>query len=499
VIASSPTDLSLLSRVADGLDPQPDPFAAQPVEWIRDRLGEFVWSKQQEILNSVRDHRFTAVRSCHSTGKSHIAARVMAHWVDTHPVDEVFIVSTAPSAPQVKAILWRYLKALHRRAQLPGYITEGEVPEWKVDGRLVGWGRKPADLNSQEEAATAFQGLHAKYVLVILDEAGGIPEWLWTAVQTLVTSPTNRVLAIGNPDDPSSHFERINRPGSGWHVIKIAAQDTPAWTGEKVPEDVLNQLVSPEWVQERANDWGESSPLYTSKVLAEFPDTSEDNLIPAAWIRDACERDFSGEAIVDQGKFVLDPARTGTDESVFSRWRAGMFRVVRAKTGIMDTMKLVGWMADARDRHPAAKFMADADGLGGPIVDRARELGIPVTEFHAGHRAFNPRKFVNRRSEQWWALRELFQDRLVDIDPDDEVLQAQLGSIKWEMDSKGRITVESKKDMKKRGLPSPDRADTLMMVTAPFADDWTAAYPTSPSTADTDGSLTADLLTKEML
>lgn len=493
-------DDSLLLRVADGLDPQPDPYASTPRAWINERLGEFVWSKQEDILNSVRDHKRTAVKSCHSAGKSHIAARAIAHWVDTHPIDEVFVISTAPSAPQVKAILWRYLKSIHRKANLNGYITEAEVPEWKIDGRLVGWGRKPADLNSAEEAATAFQGIHAKYVLVVLDEAGGIPEWLWTAVETLITSPTNRVLAIGNPDDPSSHFEKICRPGSGWHTIKISAYDTPAFTGEKVPEDVADSLVSKEWVEEVKRAWGELSPRFIAKVLAEFPDTTEDNLIPVKWIENAIARDFSGEAVADYGKYALDVARQGQDESVLGYWRGGMFRVKKAVVGIADTMKLVGWLSVEHREHPATKSIIDADGIGGPVFDRARELRLPVSPFYAGTRAFKPKKFRNRRSEQWWAVRELFEAGLIDIDPLDEVLQAQLGSIKYEENSVGIISVETKKDMKKRGIPSPDRGDTLMMATAP-ADSWTEAYTNPDQIPDhsANDTLTGDLLHKEML
>lgn len=495
------SDAALFTRVADGLDPQPDPFAAQPVEWIQQRLGEYVWSKQAEILESVRDNRYTAVRSAHSTGKSHIAARAIAHWIDTHPLDEVFVVSTAPSAPQVKAILWRYLKSIRRKAGLPGYITEAEVPEWKIDGRLVGWGRKPADLSSPEEAATAFQGIHAKYVLVVLDEAGGIPEWLWNAVDTLVTAPTNRVLAIGNPDDPASHFEKICRPGSGWHQIKISAFDAPAFTGEQVPEEVMDALVGPEWVRERLNAWGEDSPLYISKVLAEFPDTSEFNLIPIDWIRNAMERDFSGEAIADLGKFAMDVARQGKDEATLGWWRAGMFRLLWSGKGVNNSMRLVGRLSNFCAEHPAAKGIIDADGLGGPIFDRARELNLPVSPFYAGRKAFKPRKFVNRRSEQWWALRELFEAGLVDIDEKDEDLQSQLGSIRFEEDSAGRISVETKKSLKERGLPSPDRADTLMMITAPM-EEWLDAYvdpETRQRTERKDHTLTSDLLDKEML
>lgn len=490
----------VIARIADNLDPQAEPFADDPQGWIHDRLNEFVWSKQTEILESVRDHRKTAVRSAHGTGKSHIASRAIAHWVDTHPTDETFVVSTAPSASQVKAILWRYLKSVHRRAALPGYITEGEVPEWKIDGALVGWGRKPADLKNAEEASTAFQGIHAKYVLVILDEAGAIPEWLWTAVDTLVTSPTNRVLAIGNPDDPSSHFAKINS-SPDWNVIKISAFDTPAYTQEPVPNDVLDKIVSKMWVDEARRTWGEDSPIYTSKVLAEFPDTSEDNLIHVRWIRAAMERDFSGEAVADLGKASLDIARQGRDESVLAYTRAGMFRIIRARRGIGDTMKLVAWLRNFHIGHPAVPFVLDADGLGGPVFDRARELRLPVSAFYAGRRAFNPRKFADRRSEQWWTVRELFEAGLFDIDPADDVLQSQLGSIKWWEDSAGKIHVETKKMMKERGLPSPDRADVLMMITAP-ADDWTDMYSESEFDrllGKTPDTIMGDLLDRPML
>lgn len=494
------SDEDLLARVADGLDPQPDPFSSDPHGWTRERLGEFVWSKQVEIMESVRDNRYTSVRSAHSTGKSHIAARAIAWWVDTHPVDDTFIVSTAPSAPQVKAILWRYLKQIKRRAGLPGYITEAEVPEWKIDGNLVGWGRKPADLTNAEEASTTFQGIHAKFVLVVLDEAGGIPEWLWNAVDTLVTSPTNRVLAIGNPDDPASHFEKVNRPGSGWNIIKISAFDTPAFTGEQVPQEVLDALVGKQWVEERKRIWGEDSPLYISKVLAEFPLTADDNLIPMQWIYNAAERDMSGEMIVDQGKFSMDVAREGRDESTLAWWRGGAFRILKSQRGVGNTMTLVGWLSNSIRRHPAAKIIVDGDGVGGGVIDRGRELLLPVSEFRGGRKAFKNKEFVNRRSEQYWDLRGLFEAGLIDIDPKDEELISQLGSLKWRLDSGGRVSVETKKEMKARGLPSPDRADTLMMVTAPM-DDWTDSYadPVDGLANRDSGSLTADLLTKEML
>lgn len=493
---------SLLTRVADALDPPLDPFIEDPTGWIRNTLHETTWSKQDEILRSVVLNPRTAVRSAHSTGKSHIAARAIAWWIAVHPIHETFIVSTAPSTSQVRGILWRYLKRIQRSVPLPGYITEGEVPEWKISGDLVGWGRKPSDLKNPEEAATVFQGIHAKYLLVVLDEAGGIPEWLWNAVASLATQTTNRVLAIGNPDDPLSHFRKICEPDSGWASLKISAFDSPNFTGEGVSQTIAENLVSPEWVAQARRDWGEDSPTFTSKVLAEFPVSSDDNLIHQSWINAAIERDLSGFSLSEFEKFALDVAREGKDEAVLGSWRAGMFRVIKTRRGIGDITKLVDWLSFKASNHPESRFVVDADGVGGGVFDLAASRSVPVSPFYAGRRAFNPKKFVDRRSEQWFALRDLFRDGLIDLDPEDQRLHAQLASIKFVEEPSGRLRVESKKEMKKRGLPSPDRADTLMMATAP-ADDWSRSYfdeftdlglypPAEPE------SITGDLYHREM-
>jgi hypothetical protein len=98
------------------------------------------------------------------------------------------------------------------------------------------------------------------------------------------------VVAVGNPDDPASHFATICKPGSGWHVETISAFDTPAYTGEKVPDELLPLLVSPQWVEERKRRWGVTSPIYQSKVLGEFPEVSDDTLIQPKWIEAAPAR-----------------------------------------------------------------------------------------------------------------------------------------------------------------------------------------------------------------
>ena len=114
-----------------------------------------------------------------------------------------------------------------------------------------------------------------------------MPKSIFDAVDGLATDIDARVVAVGNPDDPASHFATICKPGSGWSVKKIGAFDTPAYTGEEVPDELLPLFVSPEGVEERKKRWGVNSPIYQSKVLGAFPDISDDSLILPKWIEAA--------------------------------------------------------------------------------------------------------------------------------------------------------------------------------------------------------------------
>lgn len=265
-------------------------YRDDPVGWVRDRLGEHLWSKQQHIAESVRDNRRTAVKSCHDSGKSFLASRLASWWVDVHPPGDAFVVSTAPTYAQVHAILWEEIRraaghAARRGEPLPGRVLLSD--DWKLDdGTLVGWGRKPADTDEH-----GFQGIHRRYVLVIIDEACGVPAQLWTAVEAITTNRDCRILAIGNPDDPATEFAKVCAPGSGWSTIRISAFDTPNFTGEQVPDDLPPLLLDTEWELDKRKRWGEESPRYISKVLGDFPDIGEDILITPAMIRAAQERE----------------------------------------------------------------------------------------------------------------------------------------------------------------------------------------------------------------
>jgi hypothetical protein len=470
--------------------PEPAPYLGDPVLWVKERAGGFVWSKQIEILESVRDNKYTAVKACHGPGKSASAGLACGWWIDVHDFGSAFVVTTAPSWPQVQAILWREIRRLHARAKLPGRITQdcvwhmSSVENSKADEEFVAMGRKPADYDEQ-----AFQGIHARYILIVIDEACGVPEALWTAVLSLATNENARVLAIGNPDDPSSYFATVCKPGSGWNVITISAFDTPNFTGEPIPEWLQQDLVHPDWVAERAADWGEESPVYVSKVLGEFPDVSDEYLITPALMERAYGTHLVG---LGHGRYGADIARMGRDKTVLYRNRDGVIRFIDSWSK-MDTMKTVGKLRQHLDHYPT-KIPATIDsiGVGAGVVDRLRELGLEAIGFQGSERAYRPEKFKNRRAEVYWEFRQALEDGVYDLDPEDTKLAAELCNIKYWIDSGGRIVVESKEDMRERGVPSPDHADAAVYSTIH------RSVPVNQAEPQGERGLVDDLLSKVM-
>ena len=470
---------------------------SDPVGWIES--AEFLWSKQKTIAESVGENRYTAVPSAHGPGKSFTAARIVAWWLDVHPIGEAFAVTTAPTWNQVKAILWRELRQAKIKRGLAGRTTL--ACEWYVGGarigdeeeQLIAYGRKPADYDQ-----AAFQGIHARYVLIVIDEGSGVPKLLYDAVDSLATNRHARVLAIGNPDDPASQFASICKPGSGWNVIPISVYDTPAFTGEKIPDSLYDLLPSKEWVEERKVRWGVSSPIFKSKVLGEFPDIGEDTLIEPRWIAEAEARDLSGRSR-RKATYGYDIARYGSDKTVGYRNKGGVLRQCHRaeKASTMTTAGVI--KREVGPSNGGTPAVVDVGGLGAGVVDRLREQHVRgIVAFNGGEAPFDPERFKNRRAELMWQMREAFEEGEIDLagPGEDDELKAQLGSLKYKIDSKGRISIESKDDMKKRGLPSPDEADAAAMAMMPNA----TAMPNKDERAAIKAreTVTGDLLEREL-
>jgi hypothetical protein len=379
---------------------------------------------------------------------------LVSWWVATRPLGQSFVVTSAPTFAQVRAILWREIRAAHRKGKLPGTLNR---TEWWINGGLVGFGRKPAD-----EDMTGFQGIHAKYVLVVFDEACGIPQPLWDAAETLIANAESKLFAIGNPDDPTSAFARVCRPGSGWEVLPIDALDTPNLSGEAAPDTLRDLLVSAEWVEDKRRQWGESSALYLAKVRGQFPEVGGDGLLSPAITRAAMTRRWAPGVPVRIG---VDVARFGRDRSVLALRRGDCLEILEVLEGA-DTMRVAGAVVLALRKHPGACAIIDEIGLGAGVLDRLREQGLPAFGVNVARPPLERERFVNRRAELWWSLRERFAEGEFSLDPAAHDLAAELTGLRWSVDSRGRIVVESKEAMRRRGEISPDLADAAMLAFA---------------------------------
>ncbi|MEU3851730.1 hypothetical protein [Streptomyces sp. NPDC029554] len=440
-------------------------YQDNPVGWVQQRLNQVVWSKQREIMLSVRDNRRTAVRSCHGVGKSHTASLVASWWLDTHPPGEAFVVTSAPTFAQVRAILWRYIRRVHRRGDLAGRVNQ---TEWHMEDELVAFGRKPADHDE-----SAFQGIHARYVLVILDEACGIPGQLWVAADALTTNTDCRILAIGNPDNPASHFRKVCQPGSGWHVIGISAFESPNLTGEHVPEDVAQALVSRGWVEEKATEWGEDNPLYKSKVLGEFSEDAPNKVVRASDIA-KCRIDPEtkpADADLEPVELGVDVGGGGDETVIRERRGRRAGREWRAHTDRPE--KIAPLVLQAIKESGATAVKVDSIGIGFGVIGELRNLAgqgkhsAQILGVNVGEKSSQPDKFKNLRAEIWWEIaRGLSERQGWDLSAADnaDTTVAQLLEPLWEVDAQGRIFVEPKDEIRKRLGRSPDNADALLLA-----------------------------------
>jgi hypothetical protein len=398
--------------------------------------------------------------------KTFLAARLAAWWLDTHPPGTAFVVTTAPTFEQVRAILWREIGRAHGKGKLPGHLTQ---TEWWMGGELVAFGRKPADTDP-----AAFQGIHARYVLVILDEAAGVARELWDAASSLISNEESRILAIGNPDDPGSYFASVCKPGSGWYVVGIDAFQSPNFTGEDVPDDLRKLLVSPVWVEERAEEWGTDSPLYIAKVRGQFPDSTTDSVVPLSWVR-ACQRDplspelqaaWSRATPVELG---VDVGAGGDHTVIYARLGARAQLVWRGQTP--DSMEVAGRVIEAIRATGATKVKVDVVGIGWGVEGRLQELrrqGIHRAEIvpvNVGATASDPSRFPRLRDQVWWDVgRELSRTQGWDLRAVDDATIGQLIAPKYAPDSSGRVKVEPKDETKARLGRSPDDADALLLA-----------------------------------
>ena len=390
----------------------------------------------------------------------------------------------------MEEILWGEIRHAHGRSGLHGELLRTQL-RLRDKWRAFGFSTDDPD---------AFQGHHAPYILVIFDEASGIPPEIWEAAEGVLTGDGARLLCIGNPTDPASKFkEESDSPVT--KSFQISAFDCPNLKHFGITEKTLENygwgeierflaehvtgplpfpgtgLINPRWVFDKYHRWKPGSPMWKARVLGEFPDQGADCLIPIGWIERAVDNDLVETLPHELG---FDVAYQGSDYNVAVERFGAVARVVKEFHSQNKTEALRVFCNIIDEKKP--EFVkVDSVGLGNAIYD---DLGnkygfnrivsvngaeTPTEEVMPGQK----RVFMNYRAEVYWNLRDRFERNEIRLSSADEDLINQLKILRYEIKN-GQIKIEGKEDMRKRLGKSPDHADALAYA---FASDRSTEVP----------------------
>jgi hypothetical protein len=219
-------------------------------------------------------------------------------------------------------------------------------------------------------------------------------------------------------------------------------------------------LVTPEWVADRLSDWGENSPMFEARVLGIFPVISDDTLIALQYIENAVNCLIEPRK-GDETVLGVDVARFGRDKTIFIKKKGDKVLSIN-KFSKEDTMRTAGRIIVEIKNDSKLIVNIDEIGVGGGVVDRVKEQGYNVNGINVGE-TIDDDQFLNKKAKYYFDLKKRFETGTIDI-PNDEELISQLSAIKFEYHSDGRIKIESKDKIAKRGLKSPDCAEALMLA-----------------------------------
>ena len=449
-------------------------YADRPAEFAEDIIGVIPDDEQRDILNSVAHNRMTTVRSGHGVGKSAVEAWVIIWFMVTRPFPK--IPCTAPTQHQLFDILW------------------AEVSKWlrncpALTQELI-WTKEKIYMNSHPEewfavARTAskpdaLQGFHADNLLFIIDEASGVDDKIFEPVLGALSSEDARLLMCGNPTQLSGFFyDSHHKNRASYKALHIDGRNS-----SRVPKDFVKTII---------NMYGEDSDVFRVRVSGDFPLAEDDVFIPLPMVEKSVMTEWKPRKKPQQIHLGADIARFGHDKTVIG-YRIDEKAEFWKKRQGQDTMKTANDIVELGE-HLVAKYGLEPDsddpipvkiddgGVGGGVVDRLRQLKefnpeklwwLEVYPVHFGTK-LNHRHYHDTTTYMMAVVKGLLNPYDEDgnekdielILPDDDDLVAQLSGRKYTLTDRSKIRIESKDAVKKRGQPSPDEADCILLMCLP--------------------------------
>lgn len=447
--------------------------ASDPVAWSATVLGLEMWPGQAEFVRAVANSQRVAVRAGHKVGKTTGCAALALWWVTTKPAGTRVILTSATYL-QLRDQLWREIVRLYRQAKARGWALGAEkvsdTPEAGVkwpDGREI--------LGFATDTGERAAGWSGANMLFICDEASGIDDAVFEALEGNRASGDTHQLLTGNPTLCSGTFYEVFRKGNGWmrlQLSSLAAADWQEQNGRRVPG-----LAAKSWVDEKRDEWWPDpkrppAPEWKVRVEGEFPEGVVDNrVLSPADVARAVEA-WRGAAAAGPLEIGVDVARDGADDTAIVAVR-GLCAIEVLRLHGYDTVEVKDRVLDVarRLRKPGEvpRVKIDSIGLGSGAFDLLlREEEVIAVAVKASQKATvepgvgGAEGFHRLRDQLWWGLRGWI--KAGGAIPPDERLQKELCAPIYWFVATGLIQVESKDDLKKKLERSPDSADALALA-----------------------------------
>ncbi len=447
-------------------------YAKNPVHFVEDLIGIKPDPQQAEILQSVADNTMTSVRSGHGIGKSAVEAWALIWFMSTRPFPK--IACTAPTQHQLFDILWAEVSKWLR--QSPALEKEFVWTREKV--YLKGYSEEWFAVARTATKPDALQGFHADDILYIIDEASGVRDNIFEPVLGALSTPGARLLMCGNPTQLSGFFyDSHNKNRASYKTFHI--------DGRK------SSRVSQEFIDTIIRMYGEDSDVFRVRVAGDFPLSNSDVFIPITLVERSIMTEYTPAAVPHSIRIGCDVARFGDDKTIIGSKVDEKVTLDKKRHG-QDTMKtaddIVLLYYDLLKRYPGYKgavtVCVDDGGVGGGVVDRLRQLkrNAPdnLTQMNIVPIKFGQRIKHKHYHDSTSYMMATVKSLLSPFDeerkpkpvelilPDDDDLVAQLSGRKYRLTENSKIRIESKDDMKKRDLPSPDEADCVLLLCVPI-------------------------------
>lgn len=462
-------DLLLAEECAQFVD-DPRGFVMWAFDWEYGDLDGFegpdTWQDDSfdDIAKAVRDRGFNGVNpvdplrmvtaSGHGIGKSAITAWIILWVMATRPYAKGIV--TANTGEQLRTKTWAELGKWRSRCIVGHWFEynsgKGSMsmyhkswPEsWRVDAQTC-----------REENSEAFAGLHAanSTPFYIFDEASAVPDKIWEVAEGGLTDGEPMFFAFGNPTRNTGKFKECF--------------DSQRWIKRQIDSRTA-KMTNKRLIEQWKEDHGEDSDFFKVRVRGQFPSAGDMQFIPGDVVESAMERELPPYIGREPLICAFDVARGGGDDCRigFRRGRDAVseksYRIPYEKS--RDSMKVVSKVVLVLERHRPDVIFVDETGVGGPVLDRLRQLGWNALGVHFGANADDESRFVNKTAEMGYRLRQWLMDG--GVIPNDEQLKRELTCREYWHDMKDRWVLESKKDVKKRLGYSPDWADQMYLLFA---------------------------------